>query len=388
MRQSFDKPSHGILERVKLFDFFHKTDEQLPTERSPLGGLFTIFTIFLLLYLLLSEFTNYSDVLTEDVLTVDVRRGGTLQIHLDFQFLNLSCEYVAMDVVDGVSGETLEEAAHQIIKQRLSPDGVALSEKRQAELGKPDETTNEECQSCLIGVPMHHLLVARQRAGNACCNTCPQLRSFYTRFNIPQLYADSAPQCKVSIPYGKDEGCRVHGYLEVPRAKGDFHVAAGTGFGQAHDEHSHHMHAIDWKSVDKFNISHIIHSISFGPPIPGISNPLDKHTKIFKGLAQHSYLIQVVPTIFRQEDIAIRTNQFSFTEHYHEVHRTATAVTALPGVYFRYDVSPIMIQITEKERPLVDFITSICAIVGGIYVVFGILYSWSHKVITKTKKLK
>jgi endoplasmic reticulum-Golgi intermediate compartment protein 3 len=132
-REPFQSPpSNGFLDKIKVFDFFHKTDEQLPTERSTLGGFFTLFIVFLLLYLLFSEFNTYTDVYTEDVLTVDLRRGGLLQIHLDVQFFNLSCEFVAMDVVDGVSGDTLMEAAHQIIKQRLSHDGVSLSEKRQA----------------------------------------------------------------------------------------------------------------------------------------------------------------------------------------------------------------------------------------------------------------
>jgi hypothetical protein len=45
----------------------------------------------------------------------------------------------------------------------------------------------------------------------------------------------------------------------------------------------------------------------------------------------------------------------------------------LPGVFFIYDISPIMVKFTEKRPSLSYFLTSLCAIVGGVFTVAGII---------------
>lgn len=45
----------------------------------------------------------------------------------------------------------------------------------------------------------------------------------------------------------------------------------------------------------------------------------------------------------------------------------------LPGVFFFYDLSPIKVQITEVKSSFMHFLTSVCAIVGGVFTVSGIL---------------
>ena len=45
----------------------------------------------------------------------------------------------------------------------------------------------------------------------------------------------------------------------------------------------------------------------------------------------------------------------------------------LPGVFFIYDISPIMVKFTEKRQTLSYFLTSLCAIVGGVFTVAGII---------------
>ena len=45
----------------------------------------------------------------------------------------------------------------------------------------------------------------------------------------------------------------------------------------------------------------------------------------------------------------------------------------LPGVFFIYDISPIMVKFTEKRGSRSYFLTSLCAIVGGVFTVAGII---------------
>lgn len=43
------------------------------------------------------------------------------------------------------------------------------------------------------------------------------------------------------------------------------------------------------------------------------------------------------------------------------------------GVFFMYDLSPMMVQLTEHRRSLAHFLTGVCAIVGGVFTVAGML---------------
>ena len=57
------------------------------------------------------------------------------------------------------------------------------------------------------------------------------------------------------------------------------------------------------------------------------------------------------------------------------------------GVFFLYDLSPMMVQMTEHRRSLAHFLTGVCAIVGGIFTVAGmvdgILYQSSRAIKKK-----
>jgi hypothetical protein len=41
-------------------------------------------------------------------------------------------------------------------------------------------------------------------------------------------------------------------------------------------------------------------------------------------------------------------------------------------VFFSYDFSPVMLTIEERRRPLLHFLTRICAVVGGVFAMFGL----------------
>lgn len=45
----------------------------------------------------------------------------------------------------------------------------------------------------------------------------------------------------------------------------------------------------------------------------------------------------------------------------------------MQGVFFFYDLSPIKVRFKEERRSLLTFLTSACAIVGGVFTVSGIV---------------
>ena len=126
------------------------------------------------------------------------------------------------------------------------------------------------------------------------------------------------------------------------------------------------------------NVSHVIHSISFGEPYPSMINPLDKTPKIVhQGSGYFQYHIKVVPTRYEPwYGAALDTNQYTYTELF----RTTSELDKFPAVYFHYEISPIMAKHTQKRRSYSSFLTSLCAIVGGVFAVAGFVDSWIHRI--------
>lgn len=81
-------------------------------------------------------------------------------------------------------------------------------------------------------------------------------------------------------------------------------------------------------------------------------------------LCQHHFSIAQV----------VNTNQFSVTKHKRVV-RQVTGEHGLPGVFVLYEFSPMVVQYTENRRSFMHFLTGLCAIVGGIFTVAGLIDS-------------
>jgi len=45
----------------------------------------------------------------------------------------------------------------------------------------------------------------------------------------------------------------------------------------------------------------------------------------------------------------------------------------LPGIFFVYDLTPFMIEASESDMPFAHLVTKLCAIVGGVFTVIGVV---------------
>lgn len=62
------------------------------------------------------------------------------------------------------------------------------------------------------------------------------------------------------------------------------------------------------------------------------------------------YFVKVVPTVYMKLDgEVLRTNQFSVTRH-EKVANGLLGDQGLPGVFVLYELSPMMVKLTEKHR--------------------------------------
>ncbi len=60
----------------------------------------------------------------------------------------------------------------------------------------------------------------------------------------------------------------------------------------------------------------------------------------------------------------------------------------LPGIFFVFDISPFMIEADSHSMPFLHFLTKVCAIVGGVFTVLGVIDSIIYKLGRLSNKSK
>eukprot|EP00741_Cyanophora_paradoxa_P022034 tig00021433_g21270.t1 len=382
-----------LVGKLKRFDAYPKTHDDY-RQKTALGGAVSLISGIIIFYLFMSEFVFYLSQERKHELYVDTSRGEKLAINMDITFTGMACSVLSLDAMD-ISGEHQLDVFVNVFKTRIDSRGEPIDEaKEEKELGEheaiPDaalknETDPNYCGSC-------YGAEEPKEGEPPCCNTCDQVREAYRRRGWAFSGAENIEQCvregfvnKLKNTAG--EGCRVHGSLEVNKVAGNFHFAPGKSFQQAH-MHVHDL--MPFQSRD-FNVSHIVHKLSFGKEFPGIVNPLDGQKRIVSATSgMFQYFIKVVPTKYQKADgKVISTNQFAFTEHFRNIDAHG-ATRSLPGVFFFYDLSPLMVQVSDSYRSFSQFLTSVCAIVGGVFTVAGIIDSflfYGQRTIVKKMRL-
>lgn len=120
----------------------------------------------------------------------------------------------------------------------------------------------------------------------------------------------------------------------------------------------------------EFNFSHIVNELSFGGFYPSLENPLDRTVNIAEAnFYKFQYFVSVVPTVYSVGPASTRnsdtlfTNQYAVTEQSHTVNDYI-----IPGVFFKYDIEPILLQIEETRDSFIVFFIKVINILSGALV--------------------
>lgn len=106
------------LKRFTRIDAFTKTVEDARV-RTTSGGIVTITSLLIILWLTFGEWTDYRRVIVKPELMVDKGRGEKMEIHMNITFPRVPCELLTLDVMD-VSGEVQTGVMHGVTKTRLA----------------------------------------------------------------------------------------------------------------------------------------------------------------------------------------------------------------------------------------------------------------------------
>nr|ACN34146.1 unknown [Zea mays] len=187
-------------------------------------------------------------------------------------------------------------------------------------------------------------------------------------------------------------GCRIEGFVRVKRVPGSVVISARSG-----------SHSFDPSQI---NVSHYVTQFSFGKRLsPRMLHEFIRLTPYLRGyhdrLAGQSYTVkhgevnanvtiehylQVVKTelVTQRSSKELKVlEEYEYTAHSSLVHSFY-----VPVVKFHFEPSPMQVLVTEVPKSFSHFITNVCAIIGGVFTVAGILDSIFHNTLRMVKKIE
>ncbi|KAI8978767.1 endoplasmic reticulum-derived transport vesicle ERV46 [Trametes punicea] len=392
----------GFLNALKGVDAFGKTMEDVKV-KTRTGALLTLIAAAIILSFTTMEFFDYRRVNIDTSVVVDRSRGEKLTVKMNITFPRVPCYLLSLDVMD-ISGETQADITHNILKTRLDERGVPVPSSvitgLQNDLDRINsQRSNGYCGSCYGGV----------EPPSGCCNTCEDVRQAYVNrgwsFNRP----DAIEQCvqegwSEKLKEQSTEGCNISGRVRVNKVVGNIHLSPGRSFrtsshnlyelvpylrtdGNRHD-FTHTIHQFAFEGDDEYDLAKARIGKELKQRLGITANPLDGSTgRTIKQQYMFQYFLKVVSTQFRTLDgKTINTHQYSATHFERDLDKGAQEDTpaglhlahgtgGIPGAFFNYEISPLRIVHAETRQSFAHFVTSTCAIVGGVLTVASLIDS-------------
>lgn len=320
----------SLLASLRKFDIYRDVPKDL-TEQTLTGAIVSVFCLVLVSYLFLSEFFAFLAVETVSEMYVDPdidhHQHATVNIKMNFTVPRLACAVTSVDVQD-VMGAHIVDYGGRLHRWRTDPEG----------------------------------------------------RIKYDALGRPLAHDSVKPAEQIG------EGCNVEGTLIVKQVPGNFHVSA-----HAHGDLISTFYPKF--PADTLNCTHYIHSLMFGDSDElrkvdeAAVSPLDGARQVAITLPEdqgnprsYEYYIKVVPSKYE------KLNGQSF-DSYQYVSNSNVIVGRfqMPAIYFRYDFSPITVKFAEHKNSLAHFLVQVCAIIGGVFTVLGLVNATA---LAATKRFK
>ena len=192
---------------------------------------------------------------------------------------------------------------------------------------------------------------------------------------------DHEPDLEKKLKYIADEGCNMHGYLEVNKVSGSF------AFVTAHITDSALVASVFGGSV--FNASHVIHDVQVleadqGHIVEWVRGQREvKWKSPLKGYEEmtqhewgvHAYEMHVIKVhhmdgLLREASAYQYTVSNDFSKWSSDKINQNEGVTA---VRFDYKLSNVVVSSRVLQKSLLRFIAHCCALFGGVFTVVGLI---------------
>ncbi|KAG8969182.1 hypothetical protein FRC03_004135 [Tulasnella sp. 419] len=254
---------------------------------------------------------------------------------------------------------------------------------------------HEYCGSCYGGVAPE----------SGCCNTCESVRQAYLHRGWSFANPEAVEQCRDEhwterIHEQQHEGCNIAGRLKVNKVIGNIHLSPGRSF--LTNSYTVHELVPYLKTESPHTFGHIIHEFSFESESQQERRELTEEMRRRLGIVyntldtsgnfhpnkdyMYQYFLKVVGTRYHFLDESFAySHQYSVSTYERDLAlggaagrnaqglMTSHGITGLPGVFFNFEISPMLVVHHERRQSFAHFLTSMCAIVGGVLTVASML---------------
>lgn len=437
--------------RLVSLDAFTKTEEDVRI-RTNTGGLITILSVIIGLMLLSREWHQFNELSIVPQVVVDRDRHLKLDLNFDITFPYISCDILTMDIMDQAGDLQLDLLESGFTKTRVGVDELgrihdiedSVEEFQpggfKREEGGRGRDTSEYCGSCYGALDQQNNdnLDPGKRV---CCQTCDEVHDAYLKAGWAFYDGAEIEQCEregyvSNIRNHINEGCRVRGKAKLNRIDGEIHFAPGKSYENYSPNRmttSTHFHDTSlYFKHEQLNFDHIINHFSFGSKVEDIDkikfhgtnqgnggdndadvslstmvlSPMDGRVVMPKNKESHfmlySYFAKIVPTryeYFNNRRKSVETAQFSVTYHNRSLRggrdedhpTTLHARGGVPGVYIRYEMSPVKVinretYIKSWSTFLLGCITTIGSVLAVATVSDRVFYRAQQKLLGKKTK--
>ncbi|KAK1430957.1 hypothetical protein QVD17_14107 [Tagetes erecta] len=188
-------------------------------------------------------------------------------------------------------------------------------------------------------------------------------------------------------PAPPQEGCRIEGFVWVKKVPGNLIISAASG-----------SHSFD---ASQMNMSHVVSTLSFGSTITAMMmsdmkrlgpylgeghNRLNGQTYMSSSEDRANVTIEHYLQVVKTEVLGL--SQKLIENYEYTAHTSLIHAHSIPAAKFHLEFSPMQVLITENAKPFSHFITNLCAIIGGVFTVAGILDSVLYNTYKLTKKVE
>jgi hypothetical protein len=312
---------------LKNFDFFQKISVDNLTQPTILGSFLSLSAFFLMGFLLLRE---VAELLTpkmkkESLVYHDRDQTSKLRVNMAVKFPKLPCHIISVDQEDQIGNHRLD-ISDTLTKTRLKHNGEEIKQ----------------------GIDER----------------------------VPYLQ-----QVEQAIMNG--EGCFINGHIMINKVPGNIHISFHK-YGDIFMYLKYNKRDL----FDKMLLAHKFTYFTFGEVEMkerilqrfgyNENTAFNRANSLIDYNIDHpksyDYFVKVIPHIF-DDKIRGDTNQgyqYSLTSKSKPFSADANS-HEMPVVMINYDISPIIMKITLQSHSWTHALTHICAIVGGIFVIFNIL---------------
>ena len=323
-----------MLSKLKRVDLYRRVNEDYATQTVQ-GGILSVLSYLLIIYLFVSEFYCYAYAPYKPKLLVESSVSSRIRVDLNITFHGIPCAYLSHIYADASSHYYTKAFLHKfpIESGKVLWEGSSVSVEPEKKI---------KCGSC-YGAELYE---------GHCCNTCEEVMEAYTSRNWKAPAAESVEQCKhkATAEEGlRGEGCLVSGEIQTKKIPAQIRFELNI-VGKQH---------LSLRGGN-FNGKHTINHLGFSDPEGNaLAGPMDGRTVTENYITL--YYLKVTPAI--KDNIRFYETSDTFLGIPEQTH---------PIVAISFDIEPITTSY-EQEKTFVEFIISICAIIGGWFSITQIL---------------